>query len=74
MPWSLILSVIPLVMFVTFLIVHEHKVDKRFKEKKAENRECVRPIAKIANEKHKKKFGRPSTELNEVFPELKVVK
>ena len=74
MPWSLIMSVIPFVAFVGLLVVHEFKSSKRLKAERDENRECIKPLAKIADNEHKKRFGRPSTELNEVFPDLKAVK
>lgn len=74
MPWSLIVSILPFVALIALLGVHEFKSDKKFKKHREESKECIRPIAKIADDAHKKKFGHPSTELNEVFPDLRAVK
>lgn len=73
MPWSLLASVLPLIFFVALLgahVVTSRKSDRRHQE---EHQKCIRPIVKIADEAHRKKFGKPSTELVEVFPELKAV-
>lgn len=74
MPWPLIMSVLPLVLMMGFIVKYELESEKNFKKKSDANKECIRPIAQIADELHVKKFGRHSTELDEVFPDLKAVK
>ena len=74
MSWSLIASLLPFVALLGILVVHQLRSEKKFKQHRREHQEHIRPIAKIADDAHKKKFGRPSTELNEVFPDLHAVK
>lgn len=74
MPWSLLVSILPLTLLIIVLGAHERKSRKQDKLHVREHQECIKPIAKIADEAHRKKFGEPSTELVEVFPELKAVK
>ena len=74
MPWPLILSILPLIALMGWLIIHEKRSDKKHDEMHEENRESIKPVAELADDLHKKRFGRGSTELGEVFPELKAIK
>ena len=73
-PWALLMSLVPLIVLLTFLIGFEYRSSQRHKAIRRESRECIRPIARIADRMHKKKFGAPSDEIAEVFPDMKVVK
>ena len=74
MSWSLFASLLPFVALIGILVVHQLKSEKKFKQHRKEHQKSIRPIAKIADAAHEKKFGRRSTELNEVFPDLHAVK
>jgi len=74
MPWLLILSILPLTALVGWLLVYEKRSDKKHDEMHEESRECIKPVARLADDLHQKKFGRRSAELGEVFPDLKAVK
>ena len=74
MPWLLIASILPLIVLTGWLMLHEKRSDKKHDEMHEQSRESIMPVAKVANDLHQKRFGRSSTELCEVFPELKAIK
>jgi hypothetical protein len=74
MPWELMISVVPIFGFVVVLAYHERKGAQREKVQKEEFEKVITPVAEMANGLHKRKYGRPSTDLMEQFPDLKVVK
>lgn len=74
MPWSLVLSVVPIVTFMGCLLFFEHRSAKKHKKNREESRAAIAPIAKIADSMYRRRYGKCSDELVEVFPDLKVVK
>ena len=70
----LVWSILPFVLFsviVMIVVTVEKKKERKMIEK---NRRSLRPVAKLANGLHEKKYGKPSPELVKEFPELKAVK
>jgi len=74
MPWQLLGSLIPVVVLLSLLIYHEYRSRHRSKEWHDESERHVAVGAECANEMHKVKYGRPSTELEREFPALKAIK
>ena len=68
------ISVVPIIVFVVLLAYHERKGAQREKAQREKFEKVITPVAKMANGLHEKKYGRPSTDLMEQFPDLKVVK
>jgi hypothetical protein len=74
MSWDLIASISVFVVFMAVIVVLEIRTDRRNKRMMDESDKCVIPAAKKTDELHIAKYGRPSTELQKVFPEIKVAK
>ena len=74
MPWSLILSVLPLISLLGVFVYYEVRNEKKRKILDTEAHDSIKPVAKIADDLHKKKYGRPSSELVQTFPDLKAIK
>lgn len=73
-PYDLVISVVLFAVFIVVLFIHERKSQKREKELHEQSEEVVLPAAKVADKLHKKKFGKSSEEIEEAFPELRVIK
>lgn len=74
MTWQLMISIVPFVLFVLILAYHEHRGAKKEIAQQKKFDEVIEPAVKLTNELYEKKYGRPSPELVEEFPNLKVVK
>ena len=74
MHWELMISVVPFVAFVVVLAYYERREAKKEIAQQKKFDKAIEPAAKLTNGLYEKKFGRPSTELIEQFPDLKVVK
>lgn len=71
---ELLLSIVPLLALIMILVWYEYKSTKVIDQKHQETQAAIEPVAKVANDLHTRKFGRASSEIGEVFPELKAVK
>ena len=74
MTWQLLGTVIPVVILLAASIFHVRRSQRRDQERHDESEKLGEVGAKCANDLHKRKYGRSSTDLENAFPSLKVVK
>jgi hypothetical protein len=65
---------IPFAIFFIVIVWFEAKHKKREKKIDEQTAAYVRPIARVTNSLHQKTYGRPSTEIEQTFPEIKASK
>lgn len=69
-----LLTLIPFLVFVGFLVRFEIKFRRRDNNLHQDTERFMRPIAKTAGQLFEKQYGRPSTDIERAFPEIREAK
>lgn len=68
-PW--LLTLIPFLLFLGFLVRFETKFRKREITLRKKTDSFMRPLAKTTERMFEKQYGRPSTDIENAFPEIR---
>jgi len=74
MSYAWLLTLIPFLLFVGFLVRFEIKFRKRENSLHEETEKFMRPLAKVTGRMFERRFGRPSTDIEQTFPEIREAK
>lgn len=69
-----LLTLIPFLIFVGFLVKFEIKSRKKENNLHQETERYMRPLAKTTGRLFEKQYGRPSTDIEKAFPEIRGAK
>jgi hypothetical protein len=74
MSWELLISIVPFIIFMVGLAYYERLEAKKEIEKNKIIEKSITPAATLTNRLYEKRYGKPSRELIEEFPDLKIVR
>lgn len=69
-----LLTLIPFMLFVGFLVRFEIKFRKRENSLHQETERFMRPLAKTTGQLFERHYGRPCTDIERAFPEIREAK
>jgi len=67
-------TIIPFLIFFVFILRHEIKYKKRETIQKIETERFMSPIATVTGRMFEKRYGRPSSQMENAFPDIKNAK
>lgn len=73
-PWQLVLSVVPVLCLLVVLVHHARKTKKNDEESAKATKSVLLPLVQTVQRKHKEKFGRANTALEQEFHEMQQAK
>ncbi len=71
---SYLWTTIPFLIFLGLIVRYEILHRRRDNKTHAETERYIRPLAKTTGRMYEKQYGRPSTKLEETFPEIRSAK
>ncbi len=67
-------TIIPFLIFMAFIVRHEIRHKKTENVLRKETDKYMRPVARTTSRLFEKQYGRPSTEMEDTFPDIKSAK